>query len=209
MKSYDNIIFDLGGILINLNYKKSLKAFSKIAGKNIESLYTEYKSNPLFDQFERGAITSSIFRKELKLLFDFEATADQIDNAWNAILGKIPKNRIQLVDQISKKKRTFILSNTNEIHKKAFDKIYMEQTAEKRLDTHFEKVYYSHLIKMNKPNSNIYDWVLKQNNLIANKTLFIDDSKENLLGAEKLGICTLLIDPKTSTILDYKDLLLT
>ena len=208
MQKFEAIIFDLGGILINLDYEKSLEEFIKIGGKNIKSIYQQYKGYPLFAEFEKGAISAQQFRDGLRTLFDFQASDQALNFAWNAILQDFPKERLDFVDKVGKTKRTFILSNTNKIHKEGFDKIYQQQIGDASLAIHFEKAYYSHLIGMKKPDTEIFDWILKKHQLQAKKTLFIDDTLENLEGAKKAGIHTLHIDPKKNTILDFQELLL-
>jgi putative hydrolase of the HAD superfamily len=197
-KTADNIIFDLGGVIINLSFQKMVDEFNKIkiGGKDFNTLYSKHKQNPLFDLFETGKITEADFRAQLQALLEINITDEQFDQCWNSILLDIPQERIQLLQQIGKSKRIFLLSNTNAIHKTCFDALVKKQFGLESLDSLFEKAYYSHLVGDRKPNASIFELVVNENKLDKSKTLFIDDSIQHIEGAKLVGLNTYhLIEP--------------
>ncbi|MBX9850464.1 MAG: HAD-IA family hydrolase, partial [Cytophagaceae bacterium] len=118
-------------------------------------------------------------------------------NAWNALLLDMPLERIQLVQKLGKKYRTFLLSNTNDIHIQKVNQILFEASGMKKLDELFETAYYSYKINLGKPDVAIYEYVLKDKNLRPEETVFIDDNKDNIEGAKKAGLHVILVQDKT------------
>ncbi len=199
----DNVIFDLGGVILNLSYQKTIQAFSELAGVDASELYTQHKQDPIFDALETGQISPSIFRDRLRELFQMEATDHQLDRAWNALLLDIPQERLAFLREVSKKKRIFLLSNTNSIHKEAFDQDILSRFGLQSLDVFFEKAYYSHQMGDRKPNTSIFLKVLNQNDLLPSRTLFIDDSIQHIETARSIGLHTFFMQ-SPFTILDLK-----
>ena len=124
------IIFDLGGVIINLNYDATAIAFNNLGVKNFDEVYSKQKQERLFDDFEKGIISPAAFREVLCKHIPDPVTDEQIDNAWNAMLLDIPPSRIKWLQDLSKKYRIFLLSNTNEIHIKAFTQILIDTYGE-------------------------------------------------------------------------------
>ncbi len=182
------IIFDLGGVIINLDYHATAKAFKNLGIKNFDEVYSKQKQESLFDDFEKGITKPADFRAVIRKHLPNQVSDEQIDEAWNAMLLDIPKYRVEWLSKMSSKYRIFLLSNTNEIHIKAFTKILMDTYSENIFEKTFEKIYYSSRMKMRKPDEEIFECVLKENNLIATETLFIDDSEQHIKGAEKVGL---------------------
>lgn len=194
--SLKNIIFDLGGVLINIDYKKTAEAFSALGVRNFNEMYTQFTANELFESLERGDTTEAVFyehmtQKGAKLL-----KPGEVQQAWNAMLLDFRLESFQFLESLKEKYNLYLLSNTNPIHKEAFDKLFREQTGKDSIDTYFLKAYYSHLIGFRKPNADIYRFVLDDAGIKAEDTLFIDDSVNNLEAAEKAGIKTHLLLPE-------------
>ncbi len=122
---------------------------------------------------------------------------DQIDDAWNAMLLSVPESTFELLENIGKQKRIFLLSNTNRIHITAFSKIIEKQYGFQKFEALFEKTYYSCNIGMRKPHAEIFEYVVKQNNLTISETLFIDDSPQHVEGARKYGLTALHLQNDT------------
>jgi len=184
-----NIIFDLGGVILDIDYDRPVKAFKKLGAENFEQLFAQSKQIKLFDQFDIGEVTPAQFRKEVRKHLPEDVTDEQIDAAWNSILGDLPSHRIVVLKMLAQRKyRLFLLSNTNSIHVKAFTN-YLDATYGKGLfKTLFEKQYFSNQIGMRKPTKKVFDHILKENGLKASETLFIDDSPEHVEGAKKAGL---------------------
>lgn len=185
-----NIIFDFGGVILNLDYHLTSTAFEKIGLTSFDDLYTQFGQSHLFDQLETGKISAEEFRNAIKKHLPEGTTNTQIDAAWNAMLLNHPKERLDMLHTLKGSFRTFLLSNTNIIHYHAFRKILWEEHQMDGLDTLFEQVYYSHDIGLRKPHPETFQWVLDQNNLKAEETLFIDDSPQHIEGAKAAGLQT-------------------
>ena len=118
------IIFDLGGVLLDINYWLTIEAFNNLGCSDFESIYTQQKQSQLFDDFETGKVSSETFRKSLQKQMEFSISNVEFDNAWNKMLLQLPEQRIELLEKLNKKFSLFLLSNTNEIHIKAFKTIH-------------------------------------------------------------------------------------
>lgn len=202
-----NIIFDLGGVIINLRFQLALDAFQKLSksGKVLE--FTQQQQSELFDAYETGRISDAEFRAGLREHYEVEASDTEIDAAWNALLLDIPAERIQLLQELGKKYRLFLLSNTNAIHLVRFSQLVADNFTIPSLDSLFEKTYYSHLIGQRKPDAIVFEQILAQNNLEAAETLFVDDSIQHIEGANKVGLKTLFLAPPLTINEAFKDAL--
>ncbi|WP_347174735.1 HAD family hydrolase [Polaribacter uvawellassae] len=179
-----NIVFDFGDIFINLDKEATFIELAKFGVKQIPD-----EMMAIAHQYEKGEISTNNFID----FFHKEFAISKVDLifAWNAILLNFPTYRLQFLKELakSKKYRLFLLSNTNEMHiswiqKDWGAKLYQE------FKNCFEQFYLSHEIGFRKPNSDIYEFVLQENNLKAAETFFIDDTKENTEAAKELGIQT-------------------
>ncbi|MFN0187851.1 MAG: HAD family hydrolase [Bacteroidia bacterium] len=185
-----NIIFDLGGVIINLSTQNTVDEFAKLAGISQEEVNQRMIQSQEFHDYEKGLISDSSFRTHVCGMLGKIASDVEIDRCWNAMLLDIPIERIRLLERLKNNYRIFLLSNTNEIHLKCFSSIVNHVTGNASLDSYFEKAYYSHHMKMRKPDAEIYDFVLTENKLNPSQTIFLDDNLTNLKGAEQCGINT-------------------
>ncbi|MDR1055626.1 MAG: HAD family phosphatase [Prevotellaceae bacterium] len=184
-----NIIFDLGGVILNVDYTYTIKAFQQIGIENFEDLYSHVRQSDLFDKLDKGAISSGEFRDEIRKLAPVvDYTDEQIDKAWNSMLLDMPFERLNVLLALKSGYHTFLLSNTNEIHVPLFSGIVKNTIGKNDLSDFFEKTYYSNEIGMRKPDTEIYEFVIKQHGLQAKETLFIDDSIQNIEGARQAGL---------------------
>lgn len=187
---YKAIIFDLGGVILNLRYENTLDKFAEILNKPVAPFYTKKEQTSLFDDYEKGLITSQEFRLGIRELLNEEITDDQIDEAWNAMLLDLPKERVEMLKTLKGKYRIFLLSNTNEIHINAFNEIVNNTLGDDFGDFKqlFEQAYYSYEMGDRKPHPSIFDFVVEKNKLDKSTTLFIDDSIQHVEGAKKAGL---------------------
>ncbi len=200
-KNIKNIIFDLGGVILNIDYNKSAEAFKKLGLKNFDKLYSQSKQNHIFDNLEIGKLSANGFRNYIRKNVAHLTLSDQsIDSAWNAMLLDLPKERIQLLQSINNDYRIFLLSNTNEIHVKKFTDYINKTFSPNLFQELFEQYYYSNEIGMRKPNVETFQHVLLSNNLKAKETLFIDDSVQHIEGAKNAGLQSYLLNPKEEDI---------
>jgi putative hydrolase of the HAD superfamily len=190
-----NIIFDLGGVILDIDFAKTSQAFKALGIEDFDELFTQFHANPLFTSLESGKITPAEFVEALAGYTGKKFTEEQVIEAWNAILVSFPPHRIELLKRLKTQYRTFLLSNTNEIHVKRFLEMYVETIGEGSLEDCFEKIYYSHDIGFRKPNKEAYEFVLNENGLKPEETLFIDDTLPNIEAANELGIKTVHLQP--------------
>lgn len=199
-----NIIFDLGGVIINLDGSKTLETFWRLGDNKFsrDEIKDFFYSSDFFLSYETGQINDEEFRNGIRTFLQKNIDDEDIDNAWNAMLLDIPKERIDLIQRIARKYDIFLLSNTNAIHIRGVEQALAQSTNFSTLPPLFQKIYYSHEVKMRKPNIEIYDFVLENANLKAEETVFIDDNAQNIEGAKKTGIHAILLDVKKNTVLD-------
>lgn len=180
------IIFDLGGVLINLNFKKSFEAFNKAGIKNLEELI--FKSGPesVLSRFRLGNISTEEFRNYIRQEINEQITDQEIDHMWNQMLIDIPHEKLDLLIELHKKYKIYALSNTNELHWQYSCEMFKYHGL--TVNDFFDKIFLSFEMHKEKPNLDIFEEMIKKTNLIPNESLFIDDSASNCQAAEVLGI---------------------
>lgn len=200
MQKIKHIIFDLGGVVLDIDFSKTKKAFEALGVKDFDAFFSQYHASPLFEKLEMGKIHPTefydAFRRETKL-----STKDaEIIAAWNALIGAFPKERLDFIKSISSKYSIFLLSNTNRIHYEAFIQQFQDEYGYD-FNSLFSKAYYSHEMNLRKPYTEAFQYVLDNEHLIAEESLFIDDTKTNTDVASALGMQAIHLVPPT-TILD-------
>jgi len=201
MTEIKSIIFDLGGVILNLNYSKTEDEFKKIGVLNFKEFYSQKKQTLLFDDLEKGKIKPEEFISSLKESENLKIKEIDFINAWNAMLLEIPIEKLQFIDGLKKDYKIILLSNTNEIHIKKFEDDLKKNNMLEQFYKCFDKIYYSSRMGKRKPEENCFNQVLEENGLIAENTLFIDDSIQHIEGAKKAGIKTFHLE-KNKSILD-------
>ena len=191
MKGIKNIIFDLGGVILNIDYKRPQEEFKKLGIKDVETLYSKQNQVELFDLLETGKISEKEFVQKIKESSDLEISDSEIITAWNSILLEFPLRRLQILQQLQLHYNIYLLSNTNEIHEKAFNEMLKIQCGYPSLALFFDRVYLSHRVGLRKPDPKIFELVINENNLKIEETLFIDDSLQHIESASKLGLKTI------------------
>lgn len=197
----ENIIFDLGGVLLNINYQLTIEAFEKLGVTNFVELYSQAQQTSVFDDLETGKIAPKEFYEQIRKLANLPLTDAEIEYAWNAMLLDLPQARIEFLKELKPEYRTFLFSNTNAIHLTAFSNIIEKQHGFRSLDTLFENVYFSHTLGERKPNVSGFLAICEMNNLDKSKTLFIDDSIQHVEGAKAAGIHAVFLDTNETDII--------
>ncbi len=200
IKGIRHIIFDLGGVLLNIDYQLTETAFVELGITNFAELYSQLKQTPVFDDFETGRLSRAEFVRALQDLAPVPLTEEQVCAAWNAMLLDLPLRRLQLLQQLRIHYDLILLSNTNEVHEEAFNRIILDSHGA-NLGTYFDKVYYSHRVGMRKPMQDLFRRVLEENGFLAQHTLFIDDSPQHIEAAKATGIHAVYLE-KGMTIED-------
>jgi len=186
MLAIRNIIFDLGGVFLDLDINKTIQAFFSL-GFTEEMFKYDKKNEKVFWHFEIGTITPDQFHNGVRNLLGKDISDTDIDEAWNAMILGFKKEEIELLLDLKTKYRTFLLSNTNILHEKIYSDMLMALMGLKMTDL-FEKVYYSHEVHLGKPDPAIFAKVLVDNDLNLKETLYIDDTEKHIKSAENLGI---------------------
>ena len=203
MANKKNIIFDLGGVLLNIDYSKTFKAFEQLGFPHFNNMYSQFTANTLFENLEIGKISNEDFYKTLIHQHPLIAKQD-ISEAWNAMLLDFRLESLHFLQTLSQNHQLFLLSNTNAIHYAAFVQKFTAETGLANFNDFFTKAYYSHLINLRKPTKEIFQYVLHDAGITAAETLFIDDSYNNIEAAAGLGFKThLLVAGETIEALDY------
>jgi FMN phosphatase YigB (HAD superfamily) len=183
-----NIIFDLGGVILNIDYQRTAMAFKTLGIADFDQRYSQARQTTLFDDYETGKITESVFVERFNSLAGKRLPKVDVLAAWNAMLMDFPASRLHMLETLRPSYSLFLLSNTNTTHQNAFEGILKESYGHRSLDHWFEKVYYSHHLGLRKPNEAIFELLLGQHQLEAGETLFIDDSQQHVDGAIRAGI---------------------
>lgn len=202
MKDIKNIIFDLGGVIIDLDQHKTIREFNKLSGIPMNHLEALISENKIFNALDKGTITEESFFAELKKEIRFDGADELLLHAWNAMLLDVPEERLDMLVTMKQNYNTFLLSNTCEPHITAFEHDLYIKHGVKNFNDYFDEVYYSCRVGMRKPDSAIFEFVLKQNDLIAEETVFIDDTAQHVKGAGACGIKSYLL-PKGVEINDF------
>ena len=192
--SKEAIIFDLGGVLLNLDYDLTEKAFISLGMTKFGESYSQLQQVQLFDRYETGEISSFHFVNRLLDLLPPGTTANQVVHAWDAMILDFPVKRLEQLEALSQKYRLFLLSNTNDLHIDAVRRSLKKSVGHRNLEQYFEKTYFSSAVGMRKPDSKIFEFVCSENNLDPAKTIFIDDSPQHIEGAKLAGIEAFLLE---------------
>ncbi|MFZ6010941.1 MAG: HAD family hydrolase [Bacteroidota bacterium] len=201
--SVKNLIFDLGGVILDLSVDHTLQAFSKLSGIGKGDVQKIFNTSPGFELYEKGVITDLAFRDFVREVYRIQADNKAIDESWNAMLRGIPMAKLDLLKRLRLEYNVYLLSNTNGIHLGYINQVMMpEITGEDSLTPYFHKAYYSHLMGKRKPDAEIFEQVLDENGLLPEQTLFLDDNASNVAGASALGIQTVHVT-SSNLILEY------
>ncbi len=189
----DAIIFDLGGVIIDVDMESPYKFLLDKSPRDDQELLLELKAIAL--NYEIGKIDNQQFINSFKNAIKIDYSDQEIKNIWNKMLGKVPSNLGELLYKINQEKQTFILSNTNPIHIEEVEKRFEQSIKNYSLEGLFDKIYYSHQIGLHKPDPQVFEYVIKENNLNPSKTLFIDDNFNNVCSAKNCGLQTIYMNP--------------
>ena len=198
--SIKNLIFDLGGVILDLSIDHTLQAFTKLSGMDKQKVTDLFHSSKGFEVYEMGMMNDEDFRSFVRTVYGVTSSDEEIDTCWLAMLRGIPVRKLELLERLKNSYRVFLLSNTNNIHLVHINKNMLTNSTS--LDQFFHRAYYSHVMKKRKPNADIFQQVLDENGMVAEETLFLDDNLANLEGARALGIKTLHVS-HPDIILDY------
>lgn len=185
-----NIIFDLGKVLLNLDFEATIHAFQQLGLQTDVLNQQQVYADPVFYALETGRISPAEFcRGVQKVIGNHNISDHQIEVAWSAMILDIPANRVKKVQELAKMYNVYLFSNTNQIH---IDKLHNEFKRDYGYDfsSLFVKDYYSHEIHESKPNLSSYLKVIELSGVVPEETLFVDDLEKNIAGAKSAGLQT-------------------
>lgn len=195
MKKFSNIttlIFDLGGVLVNLDLAGCIENFKALGVENFEKYLSNFGQKGFFLQFEKGQISVEQFRDEVRKLSAQHMSDDQIDKAWSSFLCDIPVQKLDILLKLKPDFRLLLLSNTNPLHITTTVALELAKTGNS-LSGIFDKCYFSYEMGMAKPDREIFEAVLADAGVLPGECLFLDDGPKNIEQAAKLGIQTYLV----------------
>ena len=196
MKKNINIIFDLGGVLLNLDFGAIERRFQALLGNDFFPLFRNLRTQNIFDKFEVGDFSEEKFLDYF--LESGKLTQEEVLTAWNSILLDLPSHRLDFLKKLKKDYNVYLLSNTNYTHVQKIEADLKVQYGIQDFRKEFFDIgYYSFEMGMRKPEKRIFKAVLEDANLIAADTIFIDDNKNNIKSAASLGIQTILHEANT------------
>jgi glucose-1-phosphatase len=185
---FRNIIFDLGGVLLDLDFAAPVASFQQLGAVGDHFVYQLVINDPVFLHIETGFISPGEFRDHIRNKLGNTELADAvIDNAWCSLLGSVPVEKVNLLRHLSSKYRLFLYSNTNAIHIEYFKNRFLTEH-QVPFESLFEKTFYSHVIHDRKPQPSGFEKVIGLAGIIPEETLFVDDFIQNTEAAEKLGL---------------------
>lgn len=196
-----HIIFDLGGVLLNLDYSLTEKAFISAGIADFAERYSQLRQTDIFDRLETGRMGREEFVATMQQIAATPITEAQVLDAWNAMLLDFPLRRLQILQQLRNHYDLFLLSNTNEIHEEVFNNTLHRDHGIPNIGVFFDKAYMSHRVGLRKPMPEVFQYVLEENGLKPEHTLFIDDSPQHIEAANAMGIKTIYLE-KGMTIED-------
>ncbi len=198
MANIKNLLLDMGGVILDVDYNKIAEVFDTY-GIDAKSLYTQKTQLPLIDNFEIGKISPAEFRDGIRELVKKQLSNEQIDSAWNSMIGNVRTDTIKLLGKLKLHYEKILLySNTNEIHMNFVRKLFYDTIGFDIFTLLFDKSYFSNEIHLRKPHKESFLWILNDADIKAEETLFIDDTVKNIEGAESIGLNTYLLEsPQT------------
>lgn len=192
-----NLLFDFGGVIININYQLTVDAMRALSRASSTIAFNQQSQSELFDHMETGRLTPPEFRAGLRQHYDLEATDEQLDAAWNAMLLDVPAERLAFIAELrAQGHHTALLSNTNQIHIEEINRRLQQQYGLVHgIADCLDRVFYSQQVGLRKPGPEIFAHALREMNWKADETLFIEDSIQHIETAQRLGLHTLFLAP--------------
>jgi HAD superfamily hydrolase (TIGR01509 family) len=201
ISGYENVIFDYGGVLLNIDYDLTVDALSKLSPDGDASfLYTKKKQVNFFDMLETGKISELEFLERLAKELNINISLiEDVRSAWNSMLLELRDERVRFVQKLSQEKNIYMLSNINQIHED-FLEVYLSNIKQENFYDIFKKVYFSHKVGLRKPDAEIFEHVVADSKLDKSKTIFIDDSFQHIQGASGFGLATIFLEKPNTFI---------
>lgn len=185
-----DIIFDFGGVILDIDPQLTIKELINLGISDVGIFASPAFQEGVVGKLERGIITPEVFRDKVREFAKKNLSDQDIDDAWNALLLDIPKERIRVIEDVKQHYGIYLLSNSNEIHYELYVRDLQLRFGYREFDQLFHKSYFSFDLHLSKPNPEIFEFVINQHRLNPSTTLFIDDTPEHIAAAQKVGLKT-------------------
>ena len=190
------IIFDMGGVLVDLDIEDCKRAFKEYLGyEKIDELIDPCHQKGIYGDLEEGKLSGDEFRKLVLAESRPGSVAEDVDRAMWHILTGIEPYKAQLLKRLSESYELYLLSNNNEVCLPRSRAMFAE--AGTPMETLFKKCFYSFEMKALKPSEAFYKAVVAEIGLPAEQMFFIDDSQKNVDGAIAAGLPAVYYQPGT------------
>jgi FMN phosphatase YigB (HAD superfamily) len=197
--NFKNILFDLGGVILDINVQATLKLFYELGFPSELMQYPHSMQTDIFFKYQTGKLDTQQFRDAIRKVSGADVSDLVFDNAWNAMLVGIPRKRTDLLKLLSKRYNLYMLSNTSALHVKVFEKMYLDVAGES-MHRVFKKIYYSHEIGWHKPDHEAWEYVIRNAGIKPEETLFLDDDIHNIKASQELGFQAIHIHERTNLL---------
>ncbi|MFM8432416.1 MAG: HAD family hydrolase [Bacteroidota bacterium] len=194
-----HLILDLGGVLFDIDYALTVKAFEKLGFERFDQWYSQQRQTRLFDDWEKGLLDESAFRTEIRSISGILLTDNEIDTAWNAMLIGFPEKSVALLKDLKESYSVHLLSNTNPLHEAGFRRMFKDAHPKLEFDEMYDGVFLSHRIGKRKPDAEVFEHVLNKAGIRREVSLFIDDSIQHVEGARSCGLHALWLQEQGET----------
>jgi len=184
----DFLIFDLGNVIVDIDYQKALQRIKEEVSTEFHDKVDGFYLTDFHKDYEVGRIDSGRFREEVRSYFQQDWNDEKVDELWNALLLKIPLERLELISKLKENFQVGVLSNTNLIHIHAVNKILHDDHGIENFDPIFDWVFLSHEMGLSKPSPQIYEKMLVDLGTSGDRVVFFDDLIANVEGAKAVGI---------------------
>jgi len=208
LRKIDNIIFDLGGVLFDIDYHLSANAFEELGIPDFKKLYSQAHQNDWFDNFEIGKINQQELLAYLHENIPGNHQDADLIRCWNAMLLGMEPIKFETLKKIRPHFKLFLLSNANELHLPQVERMIEEKNPGQTLQAHFDQLYFSHLIGLRKPHPESFLKIINDHQLDMERTLFLDDSIQHVEGAKAIGLNAALITKDFNTEVVFSQFLL-
>lgn len=190
MTKIKNIVFDLGGVLIELDHTQAVRRFKEIGVEDAEELLDPYEQKGIFLEVENGAITVEEYCQKLREHTGKELSYEEIKYAWLGFIVDVPQYKLDYLLKLRKQYNVYLLSNTNPIIQDGWARTKAFSSAGCPIGDYFDKMYTSYEVGVTKPDRKIFDFMIKDSGLVPSETLFVDDAKSNVEVGRSLGFQT-------------------
>lgn len=193
-KNVKNLLFDFGGVIINLKKERAVERFKEIGVADIDNYLTSYRHHGIFLDYELGVLDRPQFTEALRKLTGNEKISEaDVDYAWQGFLDGIPEYKFQMLKDLRKKYKVYLLSNTNPSAIEWASTSVFSPSGEP-IEAYFDECYMSYKIGHAKPDKEIFEYIIKDSGINPAETLFFDDAQKNIDAAIELGFQTYLTD---------------